>query len=322
MKFSTIAMTAMLGLCAAPLAHAAEAYPDKPVRVIVPWTPGQATDVAARAASEKLADALGQPFIVENRAGAGGSIGAGFVAKSAPDAYTLLAGSSGSVTIAPLLNKTGYNSSDFEPAGMIAKIPYVLVTSADFPARNAQELIDLLRKNPEKYTYASSGPGSIGHLTAETFLARAGVKAQHIPYKGSAGAVTDVMGGQVSFMWDSVSSASTQVAAGRARAYAVSSPQRAVSLPDVPTLAEVSDIKDFDMVAWVALMAPKGAPAASLDRINDAMQKVLQGPDVAQQFKTLGIDPYPLPREQAKAVLAEESRRFSEIIQRSGLSPQ
>ncbi|AZW10914.1 tripartite tricarboxylate transporter family receptor [Bordetella bronchiseptica B18-5 (C3)] len=306
----------------APQVHATQAYPDKPVRIIVPWTPGQATDVAARAAGEKLAAALGQPFIVENRAGAGGTIGATAVAKSEADGYTLLAGSSGSVTVNPLLMKSGFSPSDLEPAGLVAKVPYVLVTSSDFPAKTAQELIDLLRKSPEKYTFASSGNGSIGHLTAEVFMDSAGIKAQHIPYKGSAAALTDVLSGQVSFMWDSVASVAPHVKSGRARAYAVSSAQRSASMPDVPVLAEVSEIKGFDMVAWVGLMAPKGTPEDRLERINQALLESLRASDVAKQFVTLGIDPYPASRQEARKVLAAENQRVSEMIQRLGITPQ
>jgi tripartite-type tricarboxylate transporter receptor subunit TctC len=319
MKLRFMTSIAALSLITLHSAYATETYPAKPVRVIVPWTPGQATDVAARAASEKLATALSQSFIVENRAGAGGTIGATSVARADPDGYTLLAGSSGSVTINPLLMKTAFSPSDLEPAGMVAKVPYVLVSSAELPAQNAQELIELIRKRPEHYTFASSGAGSIGHLASEVFMESAGIKALHVPYKGSAGALTDVLSGQVSFMWDSVASVAPHVKSGRARAYAVSSTERSASMPEVPVLAEVSNIKDFDMVAWVGLMAPKGTPEDRLETINKALLQVLQGGDVKNQFVTLGIDPYPASRQEAKKVLANEEARTRQMIQRLGI---
>src|SRR4030095_15877976 len=184
-------------------AFAADPYPSKPVKVIVPWTAGQATDAAARAVAERLGSTMKQPFIVDNRAGAGGAIGSDAVAKSPPDGYTLLAGSTGSVTVNPLLFKTNYDTKSFAPAGLIATVPYVLVTAESFPAKDAQALIALLRSNPGKYSFASSGNGSIGHLISELFVSKIGAKVSHIPYKGSSGALVDVIAGRVDFMFDS-----------------------------------------------------------------------------------------------------------------------
>lgn len=305
----------------APQAHATQSYPDKPVRIIVPWTPGQATDVAARAAGEKLAAALGQPFIVENRAGAGGTIGATAVAKSEADGYTLLAGSSGSVTVNPLLMKSGFSPSDLEPAGLVAKVPYVLVTSSSFPAKSAQELIDLLRKSPEKYTFASSGNGSIGHLTAEVFMDSAGIKAQHIPYKGSAAALTDVLSGQVSFMWDSVASVAPHVKSGRARLRRLFRP----ALGQHAGCAGAGRSQRDQGLRHGCLGRADGAqgtPEDRLERINQALLESLRASDVASQFVTLGIDPYPASRQEARKVLAVENQRVSEMIQRLGITPQ
>ncbi|WP_171962534.1 Bug family tripartite tricarboxylate transporter substrate binding protein [Bordetella trematum] len=178
------------------------------------------------------------------------------------------------------------------------------------------------RSEPGKYAFASSAAGSIGHLTAEVFLSKIGADVQHVPDKGSAGALTDVLSGRVAFMWDSVASVSGQVASGAARAYAVSSGERTATLPDVPSLSEASNIKDFDMVAWVGLMAPKGTPPERLDRINDVLLEVLKTPEVSKQFLTLGIDPFPIPRAQAAKVIAAEVERLGAVAAESQVAVQ
>ncbi|WP_269758722.1 tripartite tricarboxylate transporter substrate binding protein [Variovorax sp. E3] len=190
-KASTLGIFLAISCCLP--AHSADGYPAKPVKVVVPWTAGQATDAAARAVSERLSASLGQAFIIDNKAGAGGAIGSDFVAKALPDGYTLLAGSTGSVTVSPLLTKTNYDGKSFAPVGVIATVPYVLVAANSFPAKDAQALIALVKANPEKYTFATSGGGSIGHLISELFLARIHGKATHVPYKGSSAALVDVL---------------------------------------------------------------------------------------------------------------------------------
>ncbi len=255
---------------AASPSTATEQYPNKPVKVVVPWPAGQATDAAARAVADALGEKLGKPFVIDNRAGAGGAIGSESVARSNRDGYTLLAGSTGAISVNPLLMKTNYSTASFAPVGLIATVPYVLVTSASFPAKDTQALIGELRSHPGKYTYASSGNGSIGHLTTELFLSNAGIKASHVPYKGSGPALVDVMAGRVDFMFDSVTSILPQIKSGRLRVYAVTSAKRSTAIPDVPTIAEVTDLKRFDVYAWIGLMAPAGTPPGSGERAQQA----------------------------------------------------
>ncbi len=309
MKFKN---SILIGACVAVTAtatFAADVFPAKPVKVIVPWPAGQATDAAARAVAEKLGASLGQPFVIDNRAGAGGAIGSDAVAKSPPDGYTLLAGSTGSVTVNPLISRTNYDARSFAPAGVFATVPYVLVTAQSFPAKDAQELIALLKANPGKYSFASSGNGSIGHLISELFVARIGAKATHVPYKGSGGALVDVMAGRVDFMFDSVTSALPHVKSGRAHAYALSSARQSTSLPNVPSLASVG-LRDFDVYAWIGLMAPAGTPEPVLATLNKNIQLAASSKSVKDQFLTLGLEAVEgsTPADMSKIVDVERDR--------------
>jgi len=304
----------MLGIflaisCCLP-AHSADDYPAKPVKVVVPWTAGQATDAAARAVAERLSASLSQAFIIDNKAGAGGAIGSDFVAKAPPDGYTLLAGSTGSVTVSPLLTKTNYDGKSFAPVGVIATAPYVLVTANSFPAKDAQALIALVQANPGKYTFASSGGGSIGHLISELFLARINGKATHVPYKGSSAALVDVLAGRVDFMFDSVTSVVPHVKSGRAHAYALSSAKPSSTLPQIPTLAASTSLKDFDVYAWIGLMAPVGTPEPILTRLNSSIQAAVSSKVVRDQYLTLGIEVVDKssPADMAKVMEAERVR--------------
>jgi len=311
MRFHPLAAAAaVLALAMSAGASAQAPYPSKPVRVIVPWTAGQATDAAARAVAERLDTTMKQTFIIDNRAGAGGAIGSDMVAKSAPDGYTLLAGSTGSVTINPLLIKTNYDTSSFAPAGIIATVPYVLVTSASFPAKNAKELVALLKANPEKYSFASSGNGSIGHLISELFVSRIGAKVSHIPYKGSSGALVDVLAGRVDFMFDSVTSVLPHVKSGKIRAYGISSARRSTSLPEVPPLADTAGLPDFDLYAWIGLLAPAGTPAPVLASLNEGIHAAVSSESVKEKYLTLGIEPVEAssPADMAKVIEAERTR--------------
>ena len=311
MKLSHLMLAATcFALNAAAPAFAADPYPSKPVKVIVPWTAGQATDAAARAVAERLGAAMKQPFIIDNRAGAGGAIGSDAVAKSPPDGYTLLAGSTGSVTVNPLLFKTNYDTKSFAPAGLIATVPYVLVTAESFPAKDAQALIALLRANPGKYSFASSGNGSVGHLISELFVSKIGAKVSHIPYKGSSGALIDVIAGRVDFMFDSVTSVLPHVKSGRVRAYALSSAKRSTTLPEIPPLATATDLRDFDLYAWIGLMAPSGTPDAVLAALNKNIQEAVSSKLVKDQYLTLGVEAVEAstPADMSKLIDAERSR--------------
>ncbi|MCA3186731.1 MULTISPECIES: tripartite tricarboxylate transporter substrate binding protein [unclassified Cupriavidus] len=316
-------MLAGTGLAVASMAvgvQAAGPYPDRPVKVIVPWPAGQATDAATRAVADILSQKLGQPFVVDNRAGAGGAIGSDAAARSTPDGYTLLAGSTGATTINPLITKTNYSASSFKPVGVIATVPYVLVSSSQFPAKDARALIAELRAHPGKYTFASSGSGSIGHLTAELFLASTGVKASHVPYKGSGPALVDVMAGRVDFMFDSVTSILPHLKAGRIHVYGLSSATRSASMPDVPTLAEVTDLKTFDLSAWIGLLAPAGTPDAVVATLNKQLQAVVNTADVKRRYLTIGVE---TPADTAAAsmlkVMGNEQTRLQALIKQANI---
>ncbi len=293
----------------------AQSYPNHPVKVIVPWPPGQATDIAARMVAEKMQDALKQPFVIDNRAGAGGSIGTEVAAKSAADGYTLLAASSGPVSIMPSLQKIPYEPlKDLQLIGLITRNPYALVVASGFPANNAKEFIALLKANPDKYTFASSGTGATAHLVAELFNSQAGIKARHVPYKGSAPAITDVIGGQVDYMVETVASLAPHLKSGRLKTFGVSTARRAAALPDVPTLAEAGNLPDYDIGAWIGYAVPAGTPREIVLRLSGEMQKALQAPDLKERLLNAGLDPASVPLDELPAFMRREQERYAAII--------
>ena len=300
---------------AAAGAALAQAYPVRPVKVIIPWPPGQATDLAARIIGDKLSQQLGQPFVMENRPGAGGAIGTEMVAKSAPDGYTLLAASSGPISIMPNLQKIPYEPlKDLAPVSLTALAPFAVVVPASFPANNMREFLALVRANPGKYTFASSGTGATAHMFAELFNAQAGLKAVHVPYKGSAPALNDVIGGQVAYAIETVASVGGHVKSGRLKAFGVTTGKRSSGLPDVPTIAEAANLPGFDAAAWIGYAAPAGTPVEILNRLAAEIQKAAQLPDVKERYTALGMDPaWNTPAELA-AYMRREQERYASII--------
>ena len=301
-------------LLAAGVAHAQQ-YPNRPVKVIIPWPPGQATDLAARIIGEKVAQQLGQPFVMENRPGAGGAIGTEMVAKAAPDGYTLLAASSGPISIMPNLQKIPYEPlKDLAPVSLTALAPFAVVVPASFPANNMKEFLALVRANPGKYTFASSGTGATAHMFAELFNAQAGLKAVHVPYKGSGPALNDVIGGQVAYAIETVASVGGHVKSGRLKAFGVTTIRRSSGLPDVPTIAEAANLPGFDAAAWIGYAAPAGTPVEILNRLAAEIQKAAQLPDVKERYTALGMDPaWNTPAELA-AYMKREQERYASII--------
>jgi tripartite-type tricarboxylate transporter receptor subunit TctC len=300
-----------------PLAFG-QPYPNRPIKVVVPWPPGQATDTAARVVTEKMAPGLGQQFVIDNRAGAGGTIGSEFAARATADGYTILAGSSGPISISPRVQKVPYDpDKDFEPICLMASSTYVLVANPSTPSKDAHEFIALLRASPGKYTFASSGTGATAHLVAESFNASTGITASHIPYKGSAPAITDLVAGHVTYAFETTAAVLGHIKAGRLKALAVSSGRRSVILPDVPTLAEVANIPGFDIRAWIGLIAPTGLPREVRQRLAAECRKVVETADVKEKLLTLGLEPDSLPLEEIADYLRKQGDRFGAIARQA-----
>jgi len=298
----------------------AQAYPNRPVRIVVPWPPGQATDIAARVVAEKLQQQLGQPFIADNRPGAGGSIGTDAVAKASPDGYTLLAASSGPISIMPSLQKVPYDPlKDLQPVSLIAMAPFALVTHPSFPAKNAAEFVALVRANPDKYTFSSSGTGATAHLVSELFNSMAGLKARHVPYKGSAPALSDLMGGQIDYTLETVASLAGHIKAGRLKVLGVTSGKRTAALPDVPTLAEAASIPGYDIGAWIGYAAPPGTPKEVTAKLSAEIAKAMQAPDLKERYLSLGMDPASNTPDEMASFLRSEQARYGSIIKNANI---
>jgi tripartite-type tricarboxylate transporter receptor subunit TctC len=303
----------------AALVHA-QGYPNHPVKVIVPWPPGQATDIAARLVAQKLQEQLGQPFVVDNRPGAGGAIGTDAVAKAAPDGYTLLASSSGPISIMPNLQSTPYDSlKDLTPVSLTALAPFALVTNPAFPAKDAKEFVQLLRANPDKYAFSSSGTGATAHLLIELFNSMAQVKARHVPYKGSAPALTDVMNGQIDYTIETVASVVTHVRSGKLKAYGVSFKRGATAMPEVPPLAQAAGVPDYDIGAWIGYHAPAGTPKDILVKLSAEIEKAMQAPDLRERYKTLGLETASMQPDQMQAFMRTERERYGAIIRNANI---
>jgi tripartite-type tricarboxylate transporter receptor subunit TctC len=275
---------------AAPLAAAAQTWPSRPIRLIVGFAPGGGTDIVARAMAPKLSELLGQQVLVENRAGASGTIGADLVAKAPADGYTLLAGHANSNAIAPhVFSKVPYDPiADFTPITYIGYVPNVLVVNPGVPARSVEELVALARSKPGAVTYASSGVGSTQHLAGALFNVLSGTTMTHIPYKGSGPAVVDLIAGQVNSNFDTMPPVLEHVKGGRLRALAISTPQRIPQLPDVPTFAE-KGIKGFDVTNWYSVMGPKGLPREIVAKLDEAVRKTMADPEVRAKLDPQGV---------------------------------
>ena len=307
-----------LTLCAAALAQ--QPYPNRPLRMVIPWPPGQATDLVARVVAQKLSDVLGQPVVAENRPGAGGMTGTDFAAKAPADGYTLLMGSSGPITINPLLQKTPFDvDRDLVPVAKSARAPFMLVTAPSFPATNAREFVALVRANPGKYSFASSGTGATAHILTEAFNSAAGLTVTHVPYKGSVPALTDVAGGQVHYALETVAAAMPLVRAGRLRAYGLSTANPSALAPGVEPLAEAANVPGYNLSAWIGVMVGAGTPKAVIDRLSAAMNTVMQSPDVRERLNTVGLDVDYAGAEEFARDLKDQKSRFAETIRRAGI---
>ncbi|WP_420477161.1 tripartite tricarboxylate transporter substrate binding protein [Noviherbaspirillum sp. ST9] len=311
--FAKIFSTGVL-MCAAFSAAANDNFPNRPIKWVVPFTPGGAMDSMARAIGERLAQNLGQPVVIENRPGAGGTIGSALVAKSEPDGHTMMIVSIGHAVNPALYPKLSYDPvKSFEPVSLVAIVPNVLVVGPGVKANNVSELIATAKAQPGKLTYASAGNGTTIHLGAELFNAMAGVDIMHVPYKGSAPAMTDLLGRQVDMMFDSVSSAKPHIDSGRLKALAVTTTKRSSVLPNVPTLNEAG-LKGYELNGWYAVFVPAKTPRPVVDKLNAEIVKAIKHPDVAKRFSQLGAEPVGSTPEELAKYLGSEIPRWTEVI--------
>ena len=310
MKRVLIAAALLLGSSLA----LAQGYPNKPIRIVVPFTPGSATDIMARIVGEKLGAAWGQTVVVENKPGAGGTVGSAFVAKSEPDGYTLLVVSTGHVVNPVLYPGLSYDTvGDFAGITPLASLPNVLVVGAGSPIKNVSELIAAAKANPGKLNYASAGTGSATHVNAEKFRAITGIQATHIPFKGTPETITETVAGRVDFMFTPVLSSIPMIRDNRMRALAVSTAQRSSALPDVPTVAEAA-VPGFVFDFWIGLLAPAKTPRDVVNKLNQEVSKALSQPDVKERMAKLGGEPLPMTPERFDAFIREEHATLSGIM--------
>ena len=323
-KRQTLALLACaLASATLPAANAqapAASWPSKPIRWVVPFPPGGAMDAIARTLGEKAGKTLGQPFVIENKPGAGGNIGADFVAKQPGDGYTLMITSIGMATNKPLYGKLSYDPiKDFAPVSLLAVVPNVLVTNATQPdVKTAKDVIAAARKTPGKLTYASAGNGTSIHLAGEVFTSLAQVDMLHVPYKGSGPAVSDLLGGQVNYMFDSITSARPHIESGKLRALGVTTAKRSKTLPNVPTLAEAG-LPGYEVSPWFAVFMPAATPKDIVAKVNAALLEAMKDPDVVKRFETIGAEPVGSTPEEMAQHLARESERWTKLIQERGI---
>ena len=303
-------------------AFAATGYPSKPLRVVIPYPPGGPTDIVGRIVATTLADKLGQSVVIDNRPGASGMIGADMVAKAAPDGYVLLINVSGQLVNPALYANMSHDPlRDFRGITNLASTPIQLVISANSPVRSVAELIELVRSQPGRHNFASSSNGTPGHLAGEVFKAAAKLDVTHIPYKGSAPALTDVVGGQVTYMLDSMPSSISLVKGGKLRALAVTSAQRVEALPDVPTFAELG-YPDVNLTTWYGMWAPAQTPSDLIAALYQTVSGVLRQPDVRTRLADSQAMPVGDTPEQFDAYCRSEAKRYAEIVQRAGIRLQ
>ena len=323
-KRQTLALLACaLASATLPAARAqapAASWPSKPIRWVVPFPPGGAMDAIARTLGEKAGKTLGQPFVIENKPGAGGNIGADFVAKQPGDGYTLMITSIGMATNKPLYGKLSYDPiKDFAPVSLLAVVPNVLVTNATQPdVKTAKDVIAAARKAPGKLTYASAGNGTSIHLAGEVFTSLAQVDMLHVPYKGSGPAVSDLLGGQVNYMFDSITSARPHIESGKLRALGVTTAKRSKTLPNVPTLAEAG-LPSYEVSPWFAVFMPAATPKDIVAKVNAALLEAMKDPDVVKRLETIGAEPVGSTPEEMAQHLARESERWTKLIQERGI---
>jgi tripartite-type tricarboxylate transporter receptor subunit TctC len=310
---------ASLAAAVGPAFSQAGNWPNKPIRYIVPFAPGGTTDILARMVGEKLSLALGQPIVIENKAGQGGSIGAAELAKAAPDGYTIGGGTISSHGInASLYSKLSYDpATSFAPITVYATQPNVLLVHPSVPANNLADFIKLLKANPDKYSFGSAGAGTSQHISGELFNTMAGVKMQHIPYRGSGQMMPELLGGNLPVAVDNIATAIPHMKAGKLRALAVTTAARSAAAPDVPTMAE-QGLAGYELSSWQAVFAPAGTPQPIIDRLYAEISRILKMPETVKRFTDLGLDPSGMPPAELAAFVRAEVPRLGKIVRESG----
>lgn len=314
---------AALALAAAPVWAQADTsqWPNKPIKWVVPFPPGGAMDAIARTLGDVAGRQLGQAFVIENKPGAGGNIGADFVAKQPGDGYTLMITSIGMATNGALYNKLSYDPiKDFAPVSLLAVVPNVLVTqSTQKQMQSVKEVIELAKKSPNKLTYASAGNGTSIHLAGANFTAMTEVEMLHVPYRGSGPAVTDLLGGQVNLMFDSITSARPHIQSGKLKALAVTTKQRSAALPGVPTMEEAG-VAGYEVSPWFAAFMPAGTPVEIVEKMSTVLNKAMQAPEVQKRLEAIGAESMGTTPQVLSVHLQKETERWTRLIKSSGIS--
>jgi tripartite-type tricarboxylate transporter receptor subunit TctC len=324
-KINTGLLLASAVFCAAAGANskaATPAYPTKPIRFIVPYTPGSSGDIFARSIGQKMSEAWGQQIIVDNRGGSGGAIGSEMAAKSPPDGYTLMLGGTSNIAINPALyGKLPYDAArDFAPVTLVASSPYVMIVNAALPARTVPEFIALAKARPGQLNYATTGSGSTVHLTAELFASMAGVKLVHVPYKNQAGRIVDVMAGEVQMMFAGTVLVQPHIKSGKVRALGITSAKRSPLMPELPTIAEAG-LKGFESNGWFGVFVPAGTSRAIVMQLNAEIVRALKSPEMSERFAREGADLYGNSPEEFAVFVKTESAKWAKAVKLSGARP-
>jgi tripartite-type tricarboxylate transporter receptor subunit TctC len=313
------AVITLAAIALTPFSHAQAKYPAQLVKLVAPFPPGGTVDILSRALADTLGRELGQAVIVDNRGGAGGTIGADFVSKASPDGYTVLFGAVHHAIAQSVYPKLGYDIRKMVPIGLLGRVNHAVIVTNSLPAKNVQELVNLLKASPEKYSYATPGPGTMQHLMTELFKSVTGTSMTHIPYRGSGPAMVDLIAGNTQVMFETMPSALQHIRAGSVRAIAVTGSQRSGYLPTVPTIAE-SGTPNYDATSWYGLFAPAGTPAPVVDRLNQAINAVFGNKKFREQWIGLGADPGGGAPEQLAKLTASEVDRWAAVAKKANIT--
>jgi tripartite-type tricarboxylate transporter receptor subunit TctC len=320
---SLCAVALAFGLCGSLPPARAQSYPNRTITLVIPFPPGGSTSIVGRVIADKMSQLLGQGIVVDNRAGAGGTVGTKAAAKSEADGYTLLLGYSGTLAIGPSLYKNvGYDPrKDFAPIGLIGHAPSVLAVHPSFPAKSVAELIAYAKANPGKVNFGSAGVGSVNHISGEYFARLAGITLVHIPYKGTGPALTDLLGGHIPMALAPIPAVHANVAAGRLRALAVTGKSRSILLPEVPTIAETG-LSGFEASLYYGLVAPSGTPRSVIEKLNATLRAALASEDVKKQLALDGTEITPCSPDEYAAFIDQDEKKWSDLVKASGVEPE